>query len=43
MILAFFGAGVGCFDERAGRSLVLPGEGVGLDELPIGLLVALEE
>ena len=42
-VLAVFGAGVGRFDERDGRSLELPGGGVGLDELPIGLLVALEE
>ena len=34
---------MGRFDERDGGSLELPGGGVGLDELPIGLLVALEE
>ena len=42
-VLGVFGADVGRCDERDGGSLELPGGGVGFDELPIGLLVALEE
>ena len=41
-VLGVFEADEGCFDERDAGSLEFPEEGVGLDELPVGLLVTLE-
>ena len=41
-VLGFFEADEGRFDERDVRSLEFPGEGVRLEELPIGYLVTLE-